>query len=104
MERFEISIITIRGILSLIGFEGHEDLRDGLEAEVGLDPERLPGLAEIDAQGLVRLGPAQGDACPLPFTPVSGKVVGTAASNTCAPNAYPTGTLEPLNPRTLCCK
>ena len=53
---------------------------------------------------MAELGPAQGDSCSLPFTPVSGTVVGTAAANTCAPDADPSGTLEPVEPVTLCCK
>jgi hypothetical protein len=53
---------------------------------------------------MAELGPAEGDACPLPFAPASGIIVGSPASNSCDVNNYPNGTLEPIDPRTLCCK
>jgi hypothetical protein len=52
----------------------------------------------------VSLGPAEGDTCPLPFVPKSGKIVGTPASTSCPPNTYANGMLTADGESTVCCR
>jgi len=47
---------------------------------------------------------AEGDSCPLPFAPASGKVTGTPVPTMCLANVYPSGEIKEAGPSTVCCK
>jgi hypothetical protein len=49
-------------------------------------------------------GAADGNHCTIPFTPVSGQIVGGSPNgNSCPVNAFAFGDLLPDSPRTICC-
>lgn len=63
--------------------------------------------SQPNCQGtMVTLGSAgqQGDNCNVGFTPASGRVTGTPASNDCEPNTYAHGELQPQDSSTICCR
>lgn len=53
---------------------------------------------------MITLGGTGGDNCSVGFTPASGRLTGTPASNTCQPQTYPSGELKPKDSNTICCK
>jgi hypothetical protein len=46
----------------------------------------------------------EGNQCPLPFAPTSGKVTGTPVPTMCLANVYPSGEIEEADPSTVCCR
>ena len=46
----------------------------------------------------------EGNQCPLPFAPVSGKVTGTPVPTMCLANVYPSGEITATGPSTVCCR
>jgi hypothetical protein len=47
---------------------------------------------------------AEGDACPLPFAPLSGRITGTPVPTMCVANVYASGTITEDGPSTVCCQ
>lgn len=47
---------------------------------------------------------AEGDECPPPFAPVSGRVSGTPVPKQCVPNLYAGGTIEGTGASIVCCQ
>jgi hypothetical protein len=47
---------------------------------------------------------AEGNQCPLPFAPASGKVTGTPVPTMCLANVYPSGEIKEAGASTVCCQ